>query len=418
MSVHRMRAQAPATFFVVLISLWLFACGGGTQQATDGTGTQAVDRGDVADTPRGPRGPTPEEEEAVRAERARTLYEEAVRSFEDYTSESRDVSTIRGQLEEVTRLAPDHAPAWFNLGVLEQEAGNLDAARSAYRRAGEVDETFARGLANLGYLALTDGDDAAARAYFEQCLSRRPLEAGCNINLAVLYRLEAMESGTFGDMQSRAAIERLRTALGGEARNAEAYATLARIYFDLGRPQLARLVCENAILLGIRSAALHNRLGLIALSEDNVIEAYREFQRAIAIDPDYSDARMNIGAMALSFRDYATAGAAFERVLADQPGNVDVLLSHGVALRGLDDLEGAQSRYREVLDASPGHMGALFNLAILYQEGMQDYSRARDYFVEFLQAGGAQHPMAAEARQRLEVLEELIELMEGTSRRP
>ena len=59
-------------------------------------------------------------------------------------------------------------------------------------------------------------------------------------------------------------IDHLRFALGGEANNADAYANLARAYFDEGQLRsLRELVCEEAILQGMDDAVLHNRLGLI-----------------------------------------------------------------------------------------------------------------------------------------------------------
>ena len=200
------------------------------------------------------------------------------------------------------------------------------------------------------------------------CVELRETEPGYNINLSLLYQMGVRSANVASDEVSAAAIERLRFALGGDARNASAYANMAQVYFEAGRLELARLVCENAILLGIDRAVLHSRLGIIALALDEVNVAYQEFQRAVQLDPSLVEAHMNIGAMALSFRDYEAALRAFQIVLANRPEDIPVRLSYGVACV-MDDLEGASRVYGEVLDASPGHLGALYNSGVLNRKG-------------------------------------------------
>jgi tetratricopeptide (TPR) repeat protein len=168
------------------------------------------------------------------------------------------------------------------------------------------------------------------------------------------------------------------------------------------------LVCENAILLGIDEAVLHNRLGLIALREDNVIEAYSEFRRAVELEPGLTSAWVNIGAMALSFRDYDAALEAFELVLANRPDDLDTRLSYGAALRGVDQPEAAEAEYEAILAAAPTHPGALFNMALLHQEAYQDYPAACGYYFQFLSAAPPSHERFEDAGRRVDNLHELL----------
>lgn len=393
------------------------ACGGAP--ATPDASAPATTRA-AAPAATGPATPTisPEEraaQEAARAaESARAAFSEAVALFEQ--DGPRNLGQVRQRLERVLETYPDHAPSLFNLGRVAQEEGDLEQARRFYQRATEADPGFARGLANLGMLQLADGDVAGATRTFEACLERNGLEPGCNINLSVIHRMQAVDGDQVDRAGVQAGIDRLRFALAGDARNAEAYANLARLYMDLGRLELAGLVCENALEQGIEAAVLHNRLGLIALAQGDVVVAYRRFQRAVALDADYVDALMNIGAMALSFRDYDAAHGAFGHVLAREPGNVEARLAFGVTLRGREDFDGAEREYNAVLEAVASHPGALFNLGILYQDYRQDYPGAVRYYRRFLEAtAGSGHARRAEVQQRVDVLEELIEILGGSA---
>lgn len=334
------------------------------------------------------RQPTAEE---LAAERERAASSAFVRAGELYrqaaSREDRDYAGIERLLQQALEQKPDLADAWFNIGLLRYEQGNIDGAVEAYERAGQVDSRYTRGLANIGYIQLKRGETDAARATFESCVDRNQIEPGCNINLAIMYQQGSARPDN-PDLTA-ASIERLRFALGGDALNADAYANIARIYHEQGRLPLARLVCENAILQGIDEAPLHNRLGLIALDQEDVITAYAEFQRAVQIDPDLLDAHMNIGAMALSFRDFEMAAFSFERVLAARPDENAVRLSYGAALRGMDRLDEAQEQYAEVLRRVPGDLGAIYNLAVLHQEARGDYAGACGYYREFLASPNA-----------------------------
>lgn len=64
---------------------------------------------------------------AVRVDRALCLF------YEDMTSEATTA------LEQLTQDMPDYGPAWANLGMLYESAGNTDAAKDAYEHAQEAD---------------------------------------------------------------------------------------------------------------------------------------------------------------------------------------------------------------------------------------------------------------------------------------
>ncbi len=401
------RIQQKATIAASL-GLLLAACGGGQTSTPVDPIDSANDNNTTTERPvERAHELTPEERAALTLEEADQAFQAAIELYASADTGSRDTQRIEDLLTEAMTKNPEYTTeAWFNVGLMRFERGDVPGAIAAYDQATASDPDYARGMANVGYIQMTQGDYQTAAQTFQACVARREIEPGCNINLAILYRMGELAAP--GDDIDAAQVERLRFALGGDARSADAFALLASNYFEAGQLALARLVCENAILLGIDEAVLHNRLGLIALEEGNVIEALAEFRRAVELEPSLVSSWVNIGAMSLSFRDYDGALEAFEVVLESRPDDRDVRLSYGAALRGVDQPEQAQSEYEAILQAEPGHPGALFNMALLHQEAYQDYPEACGFYFQFLTSAPPSHENYEDANRRVDNLHELL----------
>ena len=109
----------------------------------------------------------------------------------------------------------------------------------------------------------------------------------------------------------------LRRALAIDAYDVKAYSILALVYYtiaenDKSKLDLAELVCKQA---QTRSRAARTtrrsttRSGLIQLRKKNPSMALKQFEQAVALDPKYVDAHLNIGAIGLSTRQYEKAAA-------------------------------------------------------------------------------------------------------------
>ncbi|QPN68435.1 uroporphyrinogen-III synthase [Synechococcus sp. CBW1006] len=70
-----------------------------------------------------------------------------------------------------TGAAPELAPGWIQLGLIERRCGHLEAAAAAYRRAITCDSSQAGAHQNLGVVSLLMGDIPAAREGFRQAIA-------------------------------------------------------------------------------------------------------------------------------------------------------------------------------------------------------------------------------------------------------
>lgn len=87
---------------------------------------------------------------AVRVDRALCQY------YEEETSEA----TVA--LEQLTQDMPDYGPAWANLGMLYESAGNSDQAREAYQKAQEADADDEYGAKTYATQRISAMDSAAS----------------------------------------------------------------------------------------------------------------------------------------------------------------------------------------------------------------------------------------------------------------
>jgi tetratricopeptide (TPR) repeat protein len=393
----------------VLVALVLLAgavqgCGG--SPTPDADPVQEALTGTPAETAPVPREPTPEELAAEAAAAGQQRWTRAMTLIEESLPGERAYGEIERLLGAVSEQRPGDPNVWFNLGLLRQEQGDLPGAVALYQRATDADSGYARGLANISYIQLLQGETTQAAETIRTCLARKQSEPGCNINLSLLYRQGMLApEGAVSDPQ-QAAIQRLRYSLLDRV-EADAYTVMAEIYQMLGQDDLARLVCENAVQQGVASAQLWNRFGLVLLAEQDVLRAYAAFREATQLDAQYWDAFLNLGSMAFQFRDYPTAADAFNHVLGGRDED-DIRVSFGAALRGLELYAEARAEYDRVLGRTPEHPGALYNYAILLQEGLQDYGAACGYYKRYLAHPTASgNPQHADATRRLNSLASL-----------
>ena len=129
----------------------------------------------------------------------------------------------------------------------------------------------------------------------------------------------------------------------------------------------------------------HARKGLTALDKQDLATAAREFEQAVALDPENNEYKLALAGIRRRSDDPDGAIALYERVLESQPdsipaqlGIVDVMITDG-------DLEGAMKRLKELAGEHPDDLTIKRRIGRLYQQ-MGEPEKALAYFNEYLQA--------------------------------
>lgn len=139
---------------------------------------------------------------------------------------------------------PTSADGWFDRGILCEDAGDLEGARDAYRRALARGGRYPDAHFNLGNVLRALGSVEAAEAHFLMAATQDPERADAWYNLADVQE----ELGRFSE-----AIESLRSAIAAAPTYADAHWNLAACCEEAGRGDEAREHWRAYLLLDGRS---------------------------------------------------------------------------------------------------------------------------------------------------------------------
>ncbi len=307
----------------------------------------------------------------------------------------------RPHFERALELDEDLWEAHYNLGVIERRAGRLAEARAQFEAAARVvpdEHAVGMALAEVRFLL---GDTSGAAAALEAVIEEHPDDLDARVALAsVLRREERYER----------ALRAAREVLVRDASRVDALIEIARVYAARDRMEVAELVLSNALALvpddaPTLRARVFTEQGLVALRRGDTQAAFDAFAQAVESDPHYAPARRNKGAVLLRAGDYEGAAAELQALLRDRPDDLDAKVALGAAMRGLGRHARARRLYREVLRVDEAHLGALFNLAVLEADFLDQRPRARERFVRFLSLAPPNHPKREEAQRYVSEIE-------------
>ena len=166
------------------------------------------------------------------------------------------------------------------LGLVERQAGNLEAAIALITEALRINPAFADAHANLGNMLRAAGRSTEAVASYRRAIILNPAGAGACYSLGSLFYAEGGAEGAIR------AIPVLRWATHSEPRLAEA----------------------------------HHDLGLALRHTERLEEAIASQRRALALKPDFVAACMNLGNALLEQGDRAAARHWLKTALVLSPG--------------------------------------------------------------------------------------------------
>lgn len=364
----------------VCLGLGLAACGGGASKRTvTGAGGTAVVKRD-------PVKPAAAKE-----------FEAGLRAMRLGGAEA--PATAKARFQEALRLDPSLWEAWHDLGVLAYSEGLDDEAIASFGKAlagnpGHVQSQLGRAEAHRRV-----GHQRDARADYEAVLKAidddDPLRRDTAARLASLLR----DQGQYDD-----AIEVLRNTLRVAGANARIYAELGQIYIGQKRLELAQLVLAKALELDNKDPGVYNALAILALRQGKAQEAFERFDRAVSLDANYTDARINKAAVLLDAGDYARAKVELAAALEKRPDDLAAQVSLGVALRGLKDYPQARKVWERVIKESGRrdtvHADALFNLAVLKSDFLEDIPGAKADLDQYMQDAPTSHGKRQAAEEK------------------
>ncbi|MEE8424421.1 MAG: tetratricopeptide repeat protein [Elusimicrobiota bacterium] len=318
--------------------------------------------------------------------------------------------------KRLAELSPNNARAYYLLGNVHWARGEWRQSKEAFEKTLKIKPDYQEALFALGNLLGSQSPDEA-RKYLNKYLKENPHNAS-----QAEYQIAAIEQRA-GRLDE--AVRRLRSAIGYDSENIQAYYSLAQIY-EVRRDTDAALGAYREILRrDSRNVALLNHVGEIFYLKDDLPGARDHFERARSVVPENPAACLWLALLAeqendfKSAVDYVKASAALPqdaslnlrlsyyltqddrlkeavsvlgRAHKKWPKNEE--LSYFLAL-GYDDLKmpkKAIALMHEVVVVRPDHRDARFQLGAIYEK-TGDIAGAETQFREILKS----HPHDASA---------------------
>jgi tetratricopeptide (TPR) repeat protein len=460
------------------ISLALWGCGGSSKKGGTTSGVTGKPK-DPSKLISGGSGKKVDPSKRVVSASGQKKFEEAAAYHRSKAKDGwsgSDCSSVGDRWASVASKFPKLVEARFNAGLAYQKCKKYKAAEKQFQMAAKRGHGGA--LSQLGSIYFRLGKKGAARKYWESAIKADSKLTAARVNLAwlLLQEFRGMKpySGSWKAMQKQLK-ENLSSVLAVDQGNYKAHVLYGLVYMEgsernKDRLGLAKLHLDEAKKRSKDYPPTHNAYGLLYMRQNALGYALQEFQKAVALDPNFVEARLNVGLLALGFRKYDTAFREFRAVLELNSKNYDALVGRGIAERGLaasqvvdqqidamrkalsdgkseedvarafkididsvrfwksgalpsqrkpELLNKAEASYKAALKLDNQKGAAYFNLGVLYKDfrankagGLQGsvdmYKKALEYFRDFMSKKDATKADKAEAKDSIKDLEKII----------
>jgi Tfp pilus assembly protein PilF/peroxiredoxin len=155
--------------------------------------------------------------------------------------------------------------------------------------------------------------------------------------------------------------------------NASILYRLGSLLVKTGQTAKARAAYERALALQPDLSEASNDLGTLLAESGDIQAAIERFRAALAATPDYPDALNNLGYALLLTGQGGQARELYEKALKLQPDFPEALNNLGLILGRQGDLDRAEPYFRKALQVRAGYGEAANNLAlVLVNRGRTD----------------------------------------------
>jgi tetratricopeptide (TPR) repeat protein len=187
------------------------------------------------------------------------------------------------------------------------------------------------------------------------------------------------------------AIDLFKTAIEGDPKFAEAYASLGEAYWrkyentkDVTFVELATHACNRAETLNRNISEVHSTLGLIYRGTGRYADAVRSFQEALKLDRNNDTAYRGLAASYEAKGEYDKAESTYRQAIAARPDYWGGYHDLGVYYFRRGNFENAANEFQREMDLAPDNVRAYTDLGAVYYL-QNKIGKARELYLKSIQ---------------------------------
>jgi tetratricopeptide (TPR) repeat protein len=341
-----------------------------------------------------------------------------------------DFTTARQQAEKALEINPQNDYANYLMGWALLYTGEKEKALVlAQKAAQELNRGAARNHHLLGVAFLANNNLVKAEISLKQARNSEPSNMIFNRDYVRILRLldktqeardtlESIRSNTQGGLDPDLFVMALYSVLYqmGEKDEAsrilkefaeanpnslEALLELASSMYESRNTVEALEAFKKVINLNSKDATACYNIGTIELKQSSFVGAEQHLKRAVAINPAFPEAHLNLGNVYYLTRRWDEARAAYNDAAAQDPQSALVLNNLGLVEQEVYDeggdkqyLEKAAAFFKQAYELDPGFQEPMVNHALLLS-GQLRYSEAIDLLDKAIELSVTQTPTVA-----------------------
>lgn len=208
-----------------------------------------------------------------------------------------------GHYTRSIEFKPDHFQAHYNLGNLLRIQGKREEALASYRRAMDLAPEFPDACNNVGAMLAEMGRLDEAISVYNDAARKHPDHPAIHNNMGNTLKLA-------GRLEEAEAAYRRVTELAPGA--VEGLRNLAATLKDLGQVSEGEALCRKALGMSANDPLVLDTLGNILMADGRVDEALENYDRALAVRPEFAAAHGNRSLALLLKGDFESGWEEYE----------------------------------------------------------------------------------------------------------
>lgn len=202
-----------------------------------------------------------------------------------YLKEERDDEAKRHLLKAI-QMRPDYDKPYYNIAVVLEREGDIDAAISAMERAVRINPQYVKARFMLGLMLERVGRHDEAIAEYNEALVFMPDSGVIYNNLGIAYNAKGMYTD---------ALKNYERAISLDPGYADAYYNMGNTFVNAGQYREALSSYRTAVKLNPGSASAYFNMGNVYLLLNRREDAVSAYRNALILDPGHSGAKEMLG---------------------------------------------------------------------------------------------------------------------------